>query len=88
MYNMDTNKEFIQAIEEGKECEIDEEIFDYYLDVLPPAAMGSTVTLVDGRKVNVPFCFAEGAMNMIAFWSKDGKYYAQQTVNFNPYAYG
>ena len=48
--------------------EIDREMFFYWLEVLPPVALGATVTLADGEIRRVSFLFAEGAMKPIAFW--------------------
>jgi len=75
-----------KPIASGEQVEIDKEIFDYFLGVLPPVAMGQTVILTTGRRITPPFCFAEGAENMIAFWEEDEKFYACKTRQMNPYA--
>lgn len=55
--------------------EIDEEMFDYWLDVLPPVFMRRTVQLDNGDTVIASFGFAEGDMTPIAFYKEGGKFY-------------
>ncbi len=82
---------FITAIDRGECCLIDEEMSDYFLEVLPPVSMGRKVTLVNGREQYSLFEFAEGAEITRAFWRErkdDGtvQHYAQNTNRMNPYA--
>lgn len=51
----------------GAVCEVEEETYFFYLEVLPPQFM-------DGRI----FCFAEGAEPYMLFWSRRGHFYARQ----------
>lgn len=59
---------FINAMTSGEEFECDEEMFYYWLEVLPPAFMGRVVTFPDGKKVKAYFGFAEGEDRIVAFW--------------------
>ena len=69
----------LHDLDDGKKREIAEEDFDYFLDVLPPAAMGFRW---NGEKW--AFGFAEGADYVYAFKKEGGKYYAQKTGLMNP----
>jgi hypothetical protein len=60
--------EFIKAMHSGQVFECDEEMYYYWLEVLPPAYMGKNVVLPDGQKVRAHFGFAEGADYITAFW--------------------
>lgn len=52
----------------GRVCEVDEETYDYFLDVLPPRWMGS-------RSV---FAFGEGADHLRLFWQSGHSRYCRQ----------
>ena len=52
----------------GRVCEVDEETYDYFLDVLPPRWMGS-------RSI---FAFGEGADHVRLFWTSGGRWYCRQ----------
>ena len=54
--------EFIQAMHSGDTLEVDSEIFDYFLEVLPPIFMGRTI---NGQRYS--FGFAEGAETVVGF---------------------
>lgn len=69
----------LHDLDDGKKREITEEDFDYFLDVLPPAAMGFRW---NGEKWS--FGFAEGADYVYAFKKEGGRYYAQKTNLMNP----
>lgn len=69
--------EFVRERSTGKRLEIDEEMFYYWLEVLPPAFMQRETTLADGTRRWVSFGFAEGPERVTAFWGKDGKFFAQ-----------
>ena len=69
----------LNDLDDGKKREITEEDFDYFLDVLPPAAMSFRW---NGEKWS--FGFAEGADFVYAFKAEGGKYYAQKTELLNP----
>lgn len=78
---------FIQAKNSGALCRIDEAIFEYFLEVLPPVYMFREATLNTGRKLRVDFGFAEGAEIVTAFWREFGAYgaafYCQHTTEVN-----
>ncbi len=81
-------KEFCALRDAGSIVEIDEEMYYYFLEVLPPAWMNKTVTMPDGRTQYTSFGFAEGWEKVTAFWSTktNGQrhYFAQQTNILNP----
>lgn len=83
LFTMDKSQVFWEALRRGGRCRIEEDVFEWYLEVLPPAFMGKTVELVDGTKKHVSFGFVEGADVIVAFWREfDGfrtRFYAQQT---------
>jgi hypothetical protein len=70
---------FMKAVHAGERCQIDQDIYDYFLDVLPPKFMYAPVELVNGERITAAFGFAEGAMQVIAFWRGEANYFAQQT---------
>lgn len=75
---------FVSARDRGERCEVDEEMYWYFLEVLPPQFMGEVVTLCDGDSIRADFGFAEGAERITAFWKArptqgDPVYYAQHT---------
>lgn len=85
MFTKERFADFIAARERGERCEIDQAIFDYFLDVLPPVFMDRWVTLNDGStRVRAAFGFAEGAERVTAFWRARTplglRYFAQHTT--------
>ncbi len=70
-------QEFLAERNAGHVCQIDEEMFYYWLEVLPPAFMQRETTLIDGTRKWVAFGFAEGAERITAFWGKGGEFFAQ-----------
>lgn len=83
VYTCDTWKDTIAAMHSGEKIEIDEGVFDYFLEVLPPVYMGRTVALPCGETRCVSFGFAEGYEPVTAFWSTKGRYYCQRTAEIN-----
>ena len=87
-------EDFCKARDAGGIVEIDQEMFYYFLEVLPPIWMNTTVTMPDGRAQYTAFGFAEGMENVTVFWSKKEKgapeetrkYFAQLTNIRNFYA--
>jgi hypothetical protein len=76
--------EFITVMNSGDRFEVDEEMFDYWLGVLPPVFMNRYIDFLpghEGHKMLVAFGFAEGADNITVFFrSPDGKkFYGHQT---------
>ena len=51
----------------GTVCEVEEESYFFYLEVLPPQFMDGCF-----------FCFAEGAEPYTLFWRRGGRYFARQ----------
>lgn len=51
----------------GSVCEVDEETYFYFLEVLPPQLMEGGF-----------FCFAEGLEPYMLFWRRTGQFYARQ----------
>ena len=63
----------IEAMHSGKVIQVNEEVFYYFLEVLPPVYMGVRRIVGDGtdrRERRVSFGFAEGAEPITAFWSE------------------
>jgi hypothetical protein len=79
-YSRDKMAAFWEEIWKGKVCRIDQHLFDYYLDILPPAFMGRTVKMIDGTERRCAFGFVEGADRITGFWQSGGSYYAQHTA--------
>jgi hypothetical protein len=72
---------FIEAMHSGEEVEIDEEMYYYWLEALPPVFM---YKVIDGKKYE--FGFAEGAEPVTVFWRKDGRFFCRRTGIMNPCA--
>jgi len=77
-------KDFCFEIQSEQPVEVDEEMFWYFLEVLPPVYMSRDIVLPNGKKVHASFGFAEGYEKVRAFWRKDGRYFACQTREMNP----
>ena len=79
-------KEFIKAMNAGELCEIDEEMFYYWLEVLPPVYMGQVVKVeIDGVVYDkkCSFGFAEGADYITDFWTSGGAWFCKQSKRMN-----
>lgn len=70
IYTEDTWDAFLAAMHRGQVLQIDEQLYDYFLEVLPPLFLGRRVTLLDGSLQWADFGFAEGAEIVTAFWRK------------------
>lgn len=69
----DGMKAFLPDMHSGQVFECDEQMYRYFLEVLPPVWMAKTIRL-NGQRVFTNFGFAEGAELVTAFWkSKNGK---------------
>lgn len=77
---------FIAAMHSGQQFECDEEMWYYWLEVLPPVHMGRNVILPDGQQLRAAFGFAEGAEPVTVFWKFAGRYFGCRTKTMNPYA--
>jgi hypothetical protein len=73
---------YFKAIADGKEHRVTEDVYDYFLDVLPPVMMGSIT--YQGKVWS--FGFAEGYDNVTLFRQDrtSGEYFAQATPWLNP----
>ncbi len=60
--------EFIQEMHSGNTLEVDGDIFDYFLGVLPPIFMNQTV---NGQRYS--FGFAEGEEPITGFWQENDR---------------
>jgi hypothetical protein len=83
---MDTCAQFAADKQAGTRLEVDAELFDWFLEVLPPVHMGYRASVAGGEQVRALFGFAEGAELVTTFWKQDGRYFAQLTTEMNPYA--
>lgn len=84
VYSRENWPETIQAMHSGDVIEIGQEIYDYFLEVLPPVYMGRKAKVIDGQDHYVDFGFAEGAEPITAFWSLSGpRYFCQRTAEMN-----
>jgi hypothetical protein len=60
---------FVNDNDGSRILRIDEEMFYYWLEVLPPVYMGRE-QIVDGLKIHCSFGFAEGREPVVDFWSE------------------
>lgn len=63
----ETWKEFMDAMHSGQPFECDEEMFMYWLEVLPPRYMGEMKN-INGKEHLCSFGFAEGRDLITDFW--------------------
>ena len=76
-------KSFIAAMGSGKFIEIDEEMYWYWLEVLPPVNMNKTIE-IGGFEIATNFGFAEGYEKITYFWkTKTGKFFCRQSNQMN-----
>jgi hypothetical protein len=73
----------LHKLDDGQKREINEEDYDYFLNVLPPVAFRFTW---NGERWG--FGFAEGAVHIYAFKKDGDKFFAQKTNLMNPYECG
>jgi hypothetical protein len=78
---------FIFLRDNGEIVEINVEMFNYWMEVLPPVYMNKRqeIKLNNGEIKNV-FCsfgFAEGLEHIVDFWFYDGKYYCKKSNRMN-----
>lgn len=73
-------KEFFEARKNG--CEIDSEMFYYWLEVLPPVYMKQR-HVIDGKEIYCSFGFAEGWEEITDFWIKDERYFCKLSNRMN-----
>ncbi len=70
--------EFISERDAGRTVQIDEEMFMYWLEVLPPVYMHKEI-LIEGRPVFCSFGFAEGREPITDFWKENGKLFCKRS---------
>lgn len=70
-------EEFIKVFTSGQRFEVDEEMWDYWLEVLPPVFMYKEIDYFPGRE-GIPtmasFGFVEGADYITVFWVEGPKH--------------
>ena len=69
IFTMENWKEGIEWMHSRAQIEVDEEVFNYFLEVLPPVFMGKRFKFSDGQEVVACFGFAEGAEPITIFWT-------------------
>lgn len=84
MYTTENWKEMLEAMDSGKQVEVGEDVFDYFLEVLPPVFMFKKFTFKDGQTVKASYGFAEGCEPIRVFWSEGGKSYCRKSEVLNP----
>jgi hypothetical protein len=88
IYTCEAWQEMITAMHSGERIQIEEAVYDYFLEVLPPVYMGRRITLPGGDTRTVGFGFAEGAEPITAFWCEGNRdagwsFYCQRTEEMN-----
>ncbi len=81
-------KEFITIMQSGNKFEIDEDMYNYWLDVIPPVFMNKYITFFpgyEGTQMKVDFGFAEGIEYIVIFWrnTNGDKFFGQRTNKIN-----
>jgi len=63
----------IQGLRSGNVYEVSDEVWDYFLGVLPPVNMGKVI-FVPGynESIHTSFGFAEGTEEIVYFWREAG----------------
>ena len=84
MLAMQNWQDTLDGMDSGQTVEVDQEVFDYFLEVLPPVFMSKTFTFKDGLCVRASFGFAEGWEPIKVFWATpEGKMYCRQSELIN-----
>jgi hypothetical protein len=78
-------KEFIAVMRSGQVFECDEQMYFYWLEVMPPVWLNRSVE-VQGHGTVSTFGFAEGAEPVVIFWHEADRFFGQQTNISNPHA--
>jgi hypothetical protein len=73
----------LDRLQNGKKCEVNEDYYEYFFNVLPPVAYNFTW---NGEQWG--FGFAEGAEHIYAFKKEGDQFFAQKTNLMNPYECG
>jgi hypothetical protein len=76
--------DFINAMESGEVFEIDNHLYDHWLDVLPPKAMYVRRCFRGGIVRRVDFIFAEGDGPKVGFWREGSRLFLQRLEESTP----
>lgn len=85
----ETWQAFLQAMHSGDEIEIDEAMFQYWLDLLPPVFMNRMLPYPDPQHpMRYDFGFAEGREPITLFYSNPDKtrFFCRRSPYLNPFA--
>lgn len=74
---------FLAAMHSGQRVEIDVQMFDYWLEILPPVIWRRAVRMADGSMRAIAFGVAEGYEPITGFWQEGGRYFCQRTALIN-----
>ncbi len=82
VFTLNDKSAFYQAcFRESRRCEINEELFYEFLDLLPPKVMYREMRLTDGSIQRVTFGFCEGEDIIVGFWkAPGGRFFACPTT--------
>jgi hypothetical protein len=82
----DTMQSFLVLRDQGRPFRVTAELYDYFLEVLPPAWMNAVKVMLDGSTRRCDFGFAEGWEYVVSFWKDDkGECWAWLTNELNPW---
>jgi len=79
-------RDFIEALDKGELCQVDERLWYYFLEVLPPIYMNERqVVTINGVGFNklCDFGFAEGSEEITDFWKASDRYYCKKSNRIN-----
>lgn len=82
---------FIDAMRYGETIEIDEDMYFYWLEVLPPVFMDKPISFPDkNHPIRYDFGFAEGAEPITLFWRSPDRqrFFCRRSDIMNPRAFG
>ena len=82
VYGVEPWADFIAARATGAILEIDEEVFYYWLEVLPPVYMNKDQN-AGGKLRRCSFGFAEGAEPVTDFWLEGKRFFCQLSTRMN-----
>ena len=84
VYGREPWREMVEAKNSGQVIEINEEVFDYWLEVLPPVYMNLD-QVAGGMWRRCSFGFAEGAELVTDFWTgeKGKRFFCQLSARMN-----
>lgn len=94
-YTKDNWNEMIKAMHSGETIEINEDVYEYFLEVLPPVYMNKK-KVIDGLTRTVNFGMCEGMEKIVDFWtdrtlqpddSINWSYFCKQSNDWNPRGY-